>query len=132
MAKRFKYIGTYRPFFLRQWREYRGLSLETLADAIVALDAVTGGLTKASLSRIETGRTPYNRDTLEVYAVLLGCEPIDLLTRPPPDPQGAWSIWNRLAKGEGAIAGGRRRYPRNDNNTRRPNDESVAGANGEP
>jgi len=96
MSKRFKYIGAYRPHYLRQWREFRGFNLDDMAAAIVALVSVNGGLTKSSLSRIETGRTPYTRDTLEVYAQVLDCLPIDLLTRPPTDPEGIWNVWNRL------------------------------------
>lgn len=100
MAKRFKFVGTYQPHFLRQWREYRGLSLEAMAEAITALDVIAGGLTKATLSRVETGKTPYTRDTLEAYAVVCGCEPVELLGRPPADPEGIWTIWNRLHHGD--------------------------------
>ena len=96
MAKRFKFTGAYEPHFLRQWRDFRGMSLDAMVEAIVALDVVTGGLTKASLSRIETGKTPYTRDTLEAYAAVLGCHPADLLGRAPVDPEGIWTIWARL------------------------------------
>ncbi len=105
MAKRFRFVGNgYRPHFMRQWRDYRRLSLDAMSEAIVALTELNGGLSKASLSRIETGKTPYTRDTLEAYAIVLGCEPVDLLSRPPTDPEGLWTIFSRLRDDDKARA----------------------------
>jgi transcriptional regulator with XRE-family HTH domain len=96
MAKRFKFNGTYRPQYLRHWRELRGFNLKTMARMIAEMPNVNGALSKASLSRIERGLTPFTRDTLEVYAIVCRCEPVELLTRPPPDPEGIWTVWKRL------------------------------------
>jgi transcriptional regulator with XRE-family HTH domain len=77
-----------RPHFLREWRKYRGLSLERLADRIET--------TKASISRIENGKQPYSQEFLEKAAEALMCEPGDLLMRNPLDTEAPWSIWETL------------------------------------
>jgi transcriptional regulator with XRE-family HTH domain len=69
-----------RRTFLRQWRDKAGLNQEQAADRI--------GLTQSQLSRIESGRSPYNQDFLERAAEAYQCEPADLLMRDiaPPFP----------------------------------------------
>jgi transcriptional regulator with XRE-family HTH domain len=88
MAKRYKTGEAARPHFLRHWREYRGLSQDKLAVVI--------GVSKATVSRVESGITPYTQDVLEAYAQALEVHPADLLTRPPADPEGLWAIWDQL------------------------------------
>jgi transcriptional regulator with XRE-family HTH domain len=88
MAKRFKSGAPAQPHFLRYWREHRGLSQDQVADAI--------GISKASVSRVENGITPYTQDVLESYARVLECTVADLVSRPPSDPEGLWAIWERL------------------------------------
>jgi transcriptional regulator with XRE-family HTH domain len=61
--------------FIREWREFRGLSLEELAQA--------AGMVKGNLSKIERGINPYNQVRLELIARRLDCTPADLLARPP-------------------------------------------------
>jgi transcriptional regulator with XRE-family HTH domain len=78
----------YRPTFIRQWRQHRGLTLEALADLI--------GMTHASLSRLERGLQPYNQAVLEALARALKCTPTDLLDRNPSDPEVPASIFDRL------------------------------------
>lgn len=73
---------------LRKWRKFRGFTQEQLAGR---LDMAT-----ASISQLETGKTGYTQDTLERLADRLNCQPADLLMRDPTDPQGIWSIWDRL------------------------------------
>jgi len=77
----------YRPTFIRQWREYRGLTLEQLAARV--------GTTHATISRIERGKQPYSQPLLEAIADALGTDPASLLMRNPRDPEGMWSIWDR-------------------------------------
>lgn len=77
-----------RPHFIREWREHRGLTQERLADRL--------GTSKASLSRIETGKQPYTQDVLEAVAGALGCQAADLLMRNPLDPEAPWTIWEQL------------------------------------
>jgi transcriptional regulator with XRE-family HTH domain len=75
MAVRFKKKGRRSRTFIAQWREFRGLSQEDLADRM--------GTTGASVSRVESGRTPYSQDWLEAAAEVLGCTPADLISRDP-------------------------------------------------
>jgi len=81
-----------RPIFLRQWREYRGLSQERLAGRI--------GISKGQLSKIEKGNRQYTQDFLEAAAEALECSPADILMRDPTDPDGIWSIWDYAEPGE--------------------------------
>lgn len=67
-----------RPHFVAEWREFRGLTGQDLADKL--------GTTKASISRIENLRTAYNQDTLEPIADALGVHVSTLLSR-APDPE---------------------------------------------
>lgn len=81
-----------RPTFIRAWRQYRNLSLETLAERI--------GTTHASLSRMERGLQPVDTDALELLADALMCDRADLLMRDPTDPEGMWSIWDNAKPAE--------------------------------
>lgn len=66
------------PTFIRDWRKFRRLSLVELAERV--------GVTHATLSRVETGKSPYSQDLLENLARELGCRPVDLLLRDPAAP----------------------------------------------
>jgi transcriptional regulator with XRE-family HTH domain len=77
-----------RPFYLKQWREYRGLSQQRLADRIES--------SKGYISDLERGNRRYNQDLLEALADALSCEPADLLMRDPTDPSGIWSVWDQV------------------------------------
>lgn len=77
-----------RPFYLKQWREYRGLSQQRLADRMET--------SKGYISDLERGKRRYNQDLLEALAEALMCEPADLLMRDPSDPSGIWSIWDQV------------------------------------
>ena len=61
--------------FLREWREARKLSLTVMAGRTP--------FNKSTLSRVETGKTPYYRDIIEHYARVLGVQPYMLFHRPP-------------------------------------------------
>lgn len=75
------------PQFIREWRKYRGFTLERLAEKI--------GMSPGNLSNIETNKTPYDRDNLHAIAVALDCELADLLTRDPNDPDPLGSLWKQ-------------------------------------
>lgn len=77
----------FTPTFIRQWRKYRKLSIQKLADRI--------DMSNGAVSNIETGKTGYNQATLEAIATALSCEPADLLMRNPLDPEAIWSLWDR-------------------------------------
>lgn len=76
------------PHFIRRWRKHRGLTLEALAERV--------HMTHGNLSRIERGEVPYNQVLLERLAEELRCDPADLIIRDPSDPDGLWSIYDRL------------------------------------
>lgn len=64
-----------RRTFIAEWREFRGLSQERLADLL--------DTTKATISRIENMKIGYSQDFLEACADALGTHPAVLLSRPP-------------------------------------------------
>jgi transcriptional regulator with XRE-family HTH domain len=66
----------------------REMSQRQLAEAI--------GMTKASVSRVESGQQPYTQTFLEQTAKALGCAPRDLLARPPDEMRAAWLILDQL------------------------------------
>ena len=72
--------GTRRPTFIKQWRAYRGLTQQVMADRL--------GTTKQSVSRIEAGQQTYTQESLEGIADILRCTPADLLSRDPNDEPG--------------------------------------------
>jgi transcriptional regulator with XRE-family HTH domain len=77
MAGRIGNPARRRRHFIREWREFRGLTQEQLADAIDA--------TKASISRIEAMKQGYTQDNLEAMADALGTHPGALLSRKPTE-----------------------------------------------
>lgn len=69
---------TYGKTFIREWREYRGLSLRRLADRL-EMNGPNETISHASLGRIETGDQPYSQPILEALASALNCSVTDLL-----------------------------------------------------
>lgn len=69
------------PHFLREWRLHRELNQEQASERLE--------IERSTLSRIETGKVPYNQDLLERAALAYGCDPADLLN---VDPRA----WNEL------------------------------------
>lgn len=61
--------------YLREWRKYRGLTQEVLAERTE--------LTSGAISQLENGIINYTQPTLEALAYALNCEPGDLLSRDP-------------------------------------------------
>src|SRR3954454_1843061 len=64
-----------RRHFVREWRKFRGLTQEKLAEKL--------DTTKANISRIENLRQGYTQDFLEACAEVLKVEPAALLTENP-------------------------------------------------
>lgn len=69
--------------FLKEWRKYRGLTLEQVAGRLTELDDPQVPATPASLSRIETGKQSYTERSLEALAHVYDCEPADLIGTDP-------------------------------------------------
>lgn len=85
-----------RRHFLREWREFRGLSQEDLGDRI--------GVAGATVSRIENLKNGYNQDTLEPIGDALGVHPGVILSRAPSP-----SIDGEPAQAKPGRKGGRKR-----------------------
>lgn len=81
-----------RTTFIKQWREYRKLTQDALAERLET--------SKASISRIETGDQAYTQDFLEACAEALRTDPASLLMRDPTDEEAVWSLWDRAKVGE--------------------------------
>ena len=82
--------------FIRQWRKYRGLTQEQLAERI--------GIARSYLTKIERGDRRYDQPFLEHAAEALRCEPGDLVMRDPTTAESLWSVWERLTPPERAQA----------------------------
>jgi transcriptional regulator with XRE-family HTH domain len=82
----------HRATFIRQWRLYRNLTQERLADRL--------GMTAGNLSQLERGIVGYTQPVMEAVADALGCTVADLLIRDPSDPEGIWSVWEALTPSE--------------------------------
>jgi len=70
-APRPKPKRTRQSHYIKQWRKYRGLSQEQLAERIEK--------SRGLVSQIESFTTNYTEETLEACAHALSCEPWDLL-----------------------------------------------------
>jgi len=90
MAKLKKY--QYRPTFIRQWRQHRGLTLQKLADR---LDMVP-----SHFSMLERGVRGYTQNTLEAVAAALRTDVASLWMRDPSDPDDFWSVWEQAKPGQ--------------------------------
>ncbi len=90
MSNRFQKPGRRNRHFLSAWRRFRDLSQEQLGERV--------GLSKASISRIESGKTPYTQDVLETMAIVLDTDPASLLAQDPRDEEGVWTLIERLRR----------------------------------
>lgn len=84
---------SYKRTFVREWREFRGLSQEQLAERI--------GLQAPALSYLERGQSAYTQGTMERLAVALDTTVPALLT---VDPANQDDIGELLRK-EGEVVG---------------------------
>lgn len=73
-----RYLGRH---FIRQWREFRGLTQEALAARVG--ERLGTSFAHTTLGRIENFRLPYNQVSLEAIAAELGCHPWELLNSDP-------------------------------------------------
>lgn len=77
-----------RQTHIRTWRKFRGLTLERLSERI--------GVTPGALSQLERGDIAYTQPMLEALADALGCEPSDLIARPPDTENGLALVWSQI------------------------------------
>lgn len=89
MAKKRK---AYRRTFIRQWREYRNLTIEQLAGRIE--------MSPSGLSMLERGQSGYTQARLEQIALALSTDAASLLMRNPQDAEAIWSLWDNASEVE--------------------------------
>lgn len=77
-----------RRHFIKEWREYRHLTQEQVADRV--------GIAATTWGRIENGKSPYNQDFLEEAAYALQCEPWDLINRDPTKEGEVYDLMRHL------------------------------------
>ena len=81
------HVGKQRHF-VREWRKAKGWSQVELAER--------AQVTQSMVSRVESGKQPYDADFLEQVALAMNVTPADLIMRDPSDPEGLWSIHDQL------------------------------------
>lgn len=74
--------------FLREWRKFRKLTQEQVADRT--------GIDQSTVQRIEAGKLPYNEETLQRFAHAFGCDVADLFTINPLKPDPPKLVYDRL------------------------------------
>lgn len=74
--------------YIREWRQHRQLTLVQLAARL--------GINHGTLSKIERGRMPFTDTFLDLVAEQLQTDNASLLMRDPTDPEGIWSVWDRV------------------------------------
>ena len=72
--------------FIKEWRLFRGLTQQKLADRLKT--------TKANISAVEVRKQNYTQDFLEACADALGTDPGSLIMRDPSDPTATWNVWD--------------------------------------
>ncbi len=81
-----------RKHFLREWRIHRGYTAERAAEMV--------GMSRENLGKIESGKVPYNQDSIELLAEAYNCEIADLLMRDPTERDSIWTIWDQAKKAQ--------------------------------
>ncbi len=92
MPRRIRGEQKRRKTYLREWREFRELTLEQACSRF--------DMSPAQLSRIETGKSPYTQDFLELAAHAYQTDVASLLMRDPSDPEAIWTLWDNARPGE--------------------------------
>lgn len=69
--------------YLKEWRKFRGYTLEQVVDRLAVFDDEKLPKTGASLSRIENRKQQYSERIVEALADVYQCEVTDLLGRDP-------------------------------------------------
>lgn len=74
--------------FILEWRNYRRLSQDALAERM--------GISRSYISHVELGKRRYDQLFLEAAAEALGCQPADLIMRDPSQKDFRWSILDQI------------------------------------
>lgn len=86
----------YRRHYVREWRKFRGLTQEQLAERTP--------FTSGAISQLEVGRTRYTQEMLEALAFALNCKPGDLLDRNPFKEGEVHSLFDELPEDRKSLA----------------------------
>ena len=90
---RSRFKGAKQPkMFLKEWRRYRGLTQEALAERV--------DMSVSNVSQLERGIQGYSLEGLARLADALGCEPGHLLMVDPIKDDAIWSIWEQAKEVE--------------------------------
>lgn len=81
-----------RRTFIREWRKFRGMTQEQLADRL--------GWSVSNVSQLEQARQGYSQEGLEALAEALDCDVGQLLMVDPTKDDAMWSIWEKAQSGE--------------------------------
>lgn len=81
-----------RRIFLKEWRKYRGMTQEQLAEA--------AGMVVSNVAQLEQGRQGYSDKGLEALADALRCTPGQILMVDPTKDEAIWSIWETANQGD--------------------------------
>lgn len=80
-----------RRIRLKEWREFRDMTQEQLAEAM--------GWSVSNISQLERGLQGYSQEGLEALAAVLRCDPGQLINVDPLNGE-IWSIWEGAKAGE--------------------------------
>lgn len=80
--------------FLREWRKFRGYTLEQAAERV--------GMSHQNLGKIERGMVPYGETLLDILADVYRTDKGSLIMRDPNRTDSFWSIYDQLAPPERA------------------------------
>ena len=104
----------HKKHYLREWRDYRGYSLERVASELEVLSHLPEflrpdkkrpvGTTNQNLGKIERGVVPYSQALIEMLARIYGTDPGSLLMRNPLDRDAIYSIWDNIPAAKREIA----------------------------
>ena len=95
MPKKPQERPSFAPTFARQWRKYLKLTQIEVANRME--------IEQGTLSRIESGKAPYNQMTLEAIAHALGVDVADIISVNPLLPDPPRLVYNRLRSAPPAI-----------------------------
>lgn len=97
MAKHTKVLPRPKPrrwrrLFVKEWRQFRGLTQEQLAER--------AGMSVGNVSQLERGLQGYSTEGLERLADALACDPAHILMVDPTKDEAIWSIWEKAGEGQ--------------------------------
>lgn len=81
-----------RRIFLKEWRQYRNLTQEALAERV--------GWSVGNVSQLERGQQGYSDEGLAALADALNCTPGQILDVDPTKTDAIWSIWETAKQAE--------------------------------